>query len=120
MAGVFITVYAFDTRTNPSDNLAVLRLAVDDAKRLARTSPTMGSEVKSYREGTVALVLFPTEALSPITWLAALLRMGDYGRTMGSWGFSFEICEENSGDEIGSGRLKDVPFFTSLVLGNEI
>lgn len=112
-------MYAFDARTYPSDNLAVLRLAVDDAKRFALTSLTMGSEVKLYREGTVSLVLVPTEALSPFTWLAALWTMGEYGRLMGFWGFSFEICEENSGNEIGSGRLKGVAVSTSPGFGDE-
>ena len=45
MAGVNITVYASDARTHPSDNLAVLRVAVRDAKRIALTSPTIGKIV---------------------------------------------------------------------------
>lgn len=118
VGGVNVTLYAFDARVDERDTLQVLYTAWRDVQD-APASPTMGSEVKSYREGTVSLVLIPTEALAPSSWQLAVERMTTHGVRVGSWGFSFQICDERSGNEVGSGRLKGVQLSPPLVLSND-
>ena len=105
-------MYAFDARVQPAEVSAVFDIAVGDV--ISHTSSSsMGSEVKAYRQGTVSLVLISTEALSPLSWLVSLYTMETYVQNLGSWGYSFQISEGKSGDEIGFGRLKGIAPLTA-------
>ena len=118
IGNVNVTMYAFDVRIIPANYEFITYIALTAAQNIPLTSRTMGSEAVSYQIGPVSLVLIPTEALTPMYWRQALFMMRNKGRELGCWGFSFQICDERSGTEIGSGRLKQ-RLSTSHVLSNE-
>ncbi len=121
---VNVTMYAFDVQVFQGYYLEITETAIRAAQRLVLTSPTMGSEAVSYRyqeipSEAVSLVLIPTEALTPMYWLSTLMMMRMKGGQAGYWGYSFQICDAESGTEIGSGRLKEIQLSPSHVLSNE-
>lgn len=120
LKGANVTLYAFDVQLRPDFYEDVMNTALLEAKDAALAfKPTMGSEALSYRIQSVSLVLIPTEALTPVCWLSAVIAMRHEGRRTGYWGCSFQICDTSTGNEIGSGRLKYVGLSTSHVLTSE-